>query len=110
MKQKFIYLLIAIFLANFLPLDNSSRYNDFCDLEGYTMVGCTNTDDDFEGEDGDIVKMDNGMVFELSSFNYNYAYRPEVAIFAKIFEYSGREIISYKLIVEGDVYEAEKIK
>jgi len=73
-------------------------------LVGYTVVASTNASGELEGADFDkLVKLDNGMVFEFQTYDYFYAYRPNVIVFAKTFTLSsGKSFTDYKLIIEDE--------
>jgi len=84
---------------------------DLCDLVGYTCIDCSNVVDEFEGADYDKpVALDNGMVFEFTDYSYTYSYRPEVAIFATKFDYEGKSYTSYKLIIEDELYDVNRLR
>ena len=82
------------------------------DLIGYTIITTSNVSGTFEGSDYDkLVKLDNGMIFEFNSYNYHYAYRPKVIIFAKQLNMKGLKPINvYKLIIDDDLYDVTKIR
>lgn len=96
--------------------------HDLEDLLGYTMVAHTNVKGDFEGADFDkLVALDNGMIFEFSTYSYTYAYRPAVAIFARtvspdelrrrgIPNVSARPITLYKLVIDEEIYDVTRIR
>jgi len=70
-------------------------------VSGYLHDGSvyrTNISDDFEGCDCDKVYMlDNGLLFQCSTYRYHYSYRPEVAIFV----IHGRRPVVF---IDGDEY------
>jgi len=50
---------------------------------GYYLLAASYVDGDFEGADfGEIVKLENGMIFEFQEFHYSYSYRPQTVIMA----------------------------
>ena len=54
-------------------------------LVGYTAIGGGMTGNDIQGNDGEIFKLDNGMIFELSGSGPRMdSYSPEVLIFERI--------------------------
>jgi len=114
MKYRCLFVLVSLFTL-FLHL-NSTNYNgsdlsdDICELDGYTMIGCTSAEGEVNGESGEIIKLYNGMIFELNDYNYNYSYSPEVGIFAKKLDYQGKGFILYKLIIEDEIYDASRIR
>ncbi len=71
-------------------------------VSGYLHDGSvyrTNVSDEFEGCDYDkVYKLDNGLLFQCSTYNYHYAYRPEV----KIFVIEGRSPVVF---IDGDEYD-----
>lgn len=109
LKNKFF---IVLSFLSLLYFNNSSAngIDDLCDVEGYTLIECTSIDGEFEGEDGDVIKLDNGNVFELNSYAYNYAYSPDAFLFGRLYEHDGIEYVFYKLIVEEEVYDVTKLK
>jgi len=96
--------------------------DDLSDLLGYTIIACTNVDGDFEGaEYGKVVQLENGMVFEFHEYNYSYAYRPSVAVFAE--HVTAAELLSagiknpspsgmtiYKLVIDDEIYDVARMK
>jgi hypothetical protein len=91
------------------PTMVTERTLDICELVGYTCIECTNTVGEFEGADFDKpVRLDNGMIFSFTEYNYDYSYRPDVAIFARKVDIQGRALIAYKLVIEGEVYDVTR--
>ena len=90
--------------------------NDLSDILGFTMMAHTNVRGDFEGADYDKpVALDNGWIFEFTEYNYNYSYRPSVAVFAKRVSFkppSGveRQLTIYKLVIDDTIYDARRIR
>ena len=96
--------------------------DDLSELLGYTMVASTNVDDEFEGADFDkVVHFDNGMVFQFNEFNYAYAYRPSVAVFAQhatnaelhaagIKTPPRDGVTLYKLVIDDGIYDARRLR
>lgn len=92
------------------------------ELVGFTLIEITAVPGEFEGADFDkVVKLENGMRFEFTSYNYQYEYHPSVAIFAqhltlerlkelKIQNPPQRGITIYKLLSEDEVYDVRRIK
>jgi len=83
---------------------------DFCSLVGWTIIGCSSADGDFEGESGDIVKLYNVMLFELDEDEYQYAYLPTVVILAKAIKYKEKDLVLCELIIEDEIYDASRIR
>ena len=114
MRIKLFFVALGIFTL-FLHLDstNSNRADlsdDICDLDGYTMIGCSSTEGEVNGESGEIIKLYNGMIFELNDYHYNYSYSPDVGIFATKFDYQGKSHLMYKLVIEDEIYDAGRIR
>lgn len=87
------------------------KHFDLCDIVGYTCLTCTNVVGEFEGADYEkIIKLENGMIFEFNEYNNAYAYQPEVAVFYNQFMYGGRELTTYKLWIEEEMYDVTRIK
>jgi hypothetical protein len=92
----------------------------FNELVGYTVIAATSVAGDFEGADFDkVVKLDNGMIFEFTSYNYSYSYRPGAAVLArtvpveqlqKLGKRPDRPLILYKLIVEDEIYDVFRVR
>lgn len=113
MKTKFIVLLSLVCVSFYYPYHKSNfDAGELCgELEGYTLIECTNTAGDFEGADTDKpVKLDNGMIFTFNETDYQYSYRPDVAIFYNEFTYQGKLYKSYKLMIEDSIYDVTRIR
>lgn len=79
-------------------------------MEGWTLVAVTTVKEEFEGCDfGKRISFDNGWTLTCSTYSYNYAYRPDAAIFAKNFQHKGRAFWSIKALIEDEFYEMELI-
>ena len=106
-------ILNKIILVTVLILPNLSlalEADDLCQLEGYTIVACTNVVGEFEGADFDkLVELDNGMIFRFQEYNYTYAYRPSCTICARMIEYEGKELLLYMLVIEDEVYSVTRV-
>jgi len=106
----------AVSLLTIAAPANALDSDDLSDLLGYTMVAHTNVRGDFEGADyGKPVALDNGWIFEFTEYNYNYSYRPSVAVFAKSVSFkppSGveRQLTIYKLVIDDTIYGAKRIR
>jgi len=84
---------------------------DLSQIVGYTAVTSTNVAGDFEGADVDkLVKLDNGMIFEFTEYNYSYSYRPDVVVFARVTTFQGRSVTLYKLMIEDELYDARRVR
>jgi len=112
MRLKILFVIFSLFTL-FLHL-NSERSADLsdeiCELDGYTMIDCTSAEDEVTGESGEIIKLYNGMIFELEDYHYNYSYSPEVGIFATKIKLGEKDILVYKLAIEGELYDATRIR
>lgn len=84
---------------------------DFSEVVGYVVLETTNVKGTFNGAEHDkLVALDNGMIFEFAEYQYAYAYRPDVVVFAKKVTYQGRDLILYKLLIEDDFYDVRRVK
>ena len=80
-------------------------------LVGYTAIVSTHVVGEFEGADFDKpVKLDNGMIFEFTEYNYTYSYRPDVIVFARAATFQGRSVTLYKLMIEDELYDARRVR
>ncbi|MHA1285650.1 MAG: hypothetical protein ACTSQG_11505 [Promethearchaeota archaeon] len=116
-----IFLLIILLISLFLHLNSSYDLNsissydistyDLCYLTGYIILDCTNAYGDVKGEYGEIIKLYNGMIFELNESNYIISLGdPEVVIFGNLIEHEGKEYILYKLAIEDELFDATRIR
>ena len=46
-------------------------------------------------------------MFSCTEYNYSYSYSPEVIVFAKTFTYQGKTLISFKLVIEDELFDME---
>ena len=53
-------------------------------LRTCSFIAESNVQADFEGSEKPIV-LDNGMIFEATSYNYSYSYRPEALVLEQRF-------------------------
>jgi hypothetical protein len=90
---------------------DASRFHE---LVGYTVLTCTNAAGEVEGADFDkLIKLDNGMVFEFETYDYFYAYHPDVVVFAKTVQTSqGKSVTLYKLVIEDEdeVFDVHRVR
>ena len=95
---------VIVLAIGLSPLCHAVSSSDLGGLVGYTIVASTNASGELEGADYDkIVKLHNGMVFEFQTYDYFYAYRPDVIVLAKSFPLaSGKSFTDYKLIIEDE--------
>ena len=81
------------------------------ELVGFEVIDNSTVEGDFEGSDFDeIVSLDNGMKFSFNDYNYNYSYRPDVVILAKKTMFKGYELLSWKLIIEEEIYDVDRVE
>ena len=77
-------------------------------LEGWTVASVTSIEGEFEGCGyGKKIVLENGSVFSCAEYNYSYSYSPEVIVFAKTFTYQGKTLISFKLVIDDELFEME---
>jgi hypothetical protein len=114
MKRLSYVLVLATGFIWFSPLCYAIDASTLGELEGYTIVAATNTVGDFEGaEDGNVVKLDNGMIFEFHEDDSFDESRPDVIVFAKAVTLpSGQSFMDYKLVIsdEDEVFDVTRIK
>jgi hypothetical protein len=104
-------LLTPVLLLALVLSAHAIEVDDLDELEGFTLVVKSTVVGDFEGADFDkLVKLDNGMVFEFQSYNYEYAYRPSAAVFARALKYQGKAVSLYKLVIEDTIYDVMRIR
>ena len=85
--------------------------SDLSEIVGYSAIVSTNVSGEFEGADFDKpVKLDNGMIFEFTEYNYTYSYRPDVIIFARSTTFQGRSMTLYKLLIEDELYDVTRVR
>lgn len=73
--------------------------------QGYAVIEETKVDADFEGCDFDKrIPLANGLVFICSSYNYNYAYNPDVLILKR----PASEVL--KVIIDDQGYDGTLYK
>jgi len=114
----------AIFVGALCVSQSSSALDadDFSGLVGFIIVATTNVRGDFEGADFDKpVALDNGMIFEFSTYSYTYSYRPSAVVMARIFTIDEmrrfgmnppptRPITIYKLIINDEIYDVQRVR
>jgi hypothetical protein len=105
---------VVVLAIGLSPLCQAVSASDLSGLVGYTVVASTNASGELEGADYDkIVKLDNGMVFEFQTYDYFYAYRPDVIVFSKSVSLaSGKPFADYKLIIEdeAEVFDVVRVR
>jgi hypothetical protein len=77
---------------------------------------------DFEGADFDKpVALDNGMIFEFTTYSYTYSYRPTAVVLALVItpedlrkrgisKVPDQPITHYKLLVEDELYDVRRVR
>lgn len=86
--------------------------SELASIVGYTAIAWATADGDVDGgEDGELIKLDNGMIFEFTEFSTVVEYMPEVIVFEQIItpaeakEHYNRELrepISLYMLLIGD--------
>ena len=56
------------------------------------------------------MKLAFGMIFIFNDYSYTYSYEPEAAVFATELEYEGKSYIIYKLIIEDEIYDVDRVR
>ena len=95
------------------PRASAVDASTFNELLGYTVAACTNAAGELEGADFDkLVKLDNGMIFEFHTYDYFYAYRPEVVVLTKTVHLDTKTVTLYKLIIgdEDEVFDVSRVR
>ncbi len=99
-----VCLLLAYFPSSVYALD---AY-DLKECIGYYIYASSQVAGSFNGADYDeLVELDNGMIFRFKEYNYSYSYRPTVIIL--VYAYS-ESIFLYKLIIDDDIYDVDRVK
>ena len=79
-------------------------------MEGWTIVAVTQVDGTFDGCDHDKkINLANQWVLTCGEYNYSYAYRPDVVVFAKPMAYAGRQMWMVKVLIEDEFYDMRPI-
>ena len=113
MKAKRMLFLLGMTVGLCIGGANAIDASDLRQLLGYSVVACTNATGEVEGADFDkLIKLDNGMVYEFETYDYFYAYRPDVVVFAKTVQYQGKTVTLYKLVIgdEGEVFDVHRVR
>ena len=111
--RKAVILLLLMLIGLSAPEMNAIDAGQFDALMGYTVVACTHATGEVEGADFDkLIKLDNGMVFEFETYDYFYAYHPQVAVLSKTVQFQGKPLTVYKLIIgdEDEVFDVHRIR
>ena len=88
-------------------------------LVGYTAIASASVDGNVDGECGELIKLDNGMVFELDEDSLVSEYCPEVVVFERVITPAeAKELLNqdrtepvafYKLIIEDELIDASRV-
>jgi len=85
--------------------------DDLCDLEGFTVVECTNVNGDFDGADvGKAVTLANGMIFTFETVSVEVDIDPAAVLLARRVTYQGRQVTVYKLLIDDEVYDVMRVR
>ena len=98
------------------PAPGALEVGDLRELKGFTLVEVSSVAGTLEDAKhyaeyyGRVVKLGNGWLFDCQSYLYHYSPHPEVAVFAKTtdYRYQGRQVVFYKLLIEGKIYDASR--
>jgi hypothetical protein len=106
--------MLRIFILSFILITSGIIYgltaDDLCELDGFTLIDCTNVSGEFEGADYDkLVELDNGLIFRFTEYKYSYSYHPACAIFARSFTYQEKDVVLYYLVIDEEVYSVTRV-
>jgi hypothetical protein len=89
-------------------------------LVGYTAIASGSVDGDVEGNDGELIKLDSGMIFELDGFNPMVEFDPEVVVFEwiitpveakRLFQRDTQQSVAlYKLVIGDELVDAFRVR
>jgi len=93
--------------------------SELSSVVGYTAIAWGVVDGDVDGDDGELIKLDNGMIFELSGISPMVEYSPEVIVFEQTitpaearqlgFKRDG-PVAMYKLVVGEELVDAFRLR
>jgi hypothetical protein len=93
---------------------------ELASLVGYTAIASATVEGDVEGSDGELVKLDNGMIYELVGFYLMAEYDPEVVVFEwivtpadakRLFQRDTQETVGmYKLVIGDELVDALRVR
>jgi hypothetical protein len=120
--KRALFLPLALLFGLSGQAADSIDVDKLADLVGYTVLAATNVKGSFEGADYDkLVALDTGLIFEFRTYHYHYAYHPAAIVFGK--RTSAQElrtlglktvpedgIVTYKLIIDDEVYDVNRVK
>lgn len=85
--------------------EDGEKIDAYQEGSGYTILADTYVDGEFEGADKPV-KLSNGMIFELTTYHYQYSYHPEAIVLGTIF----RGYRLYKIIIDDEIYSATRLR
>jgi hypothetical protein len=95
---------ILLFIILISKKSFAADFEDLC-KDGYAVILETNISGDFDGCDYDKrYKLDNGLIFECSTYHYTYHYHPSFYILQNI-KYGG-----FKYIIDDEEYSGNLYK
>ena len=95
-----IFLLVLLVVA-FPRLASASRLEQLA-RDGYGVAETTNVAGEFKGCDfGRRIPFNDGLVFVCSSYNYHYAYSPEVLILKSV------RTGQFKVLIDGEEFDGD---
>jgi len=103
---------ISLFILASYGKSDSCGLNNLCELEGYTLLRCTRTSGDFDGDTGEFVELDNGWVVKITG-GYGigiYSSYEDVLIFINSFTHEGKDYTIYKMIVDDAIFDVKRIE
>lgn len=93
--------------------------SELSSLVGYTAIASASVVGDVEGEVGELIKLDNGMYFELDEDSILGAYCPEVVVFERVItpaeakellnQDCSEPVVLYKLVIEEELVDASRV-
>jgi len=93
--------------------------SELSSIVGFTAIASGVVDGDVDGNDGELIKLDNGMIFELLGFNPMVEYMPEIVVFQQVItveeaKEAGFErdspLVVYKLVIGEELVDALRIR
>jgi hypothetical protein len=87
---------------------------------GYTAIASAFVDGDVDGESGELIKLDNGMIFELDEDCPMFEANPEIVIFQMIITPAeAKKLLNkdwsepaflYKLVIGEELVDASRVR
>ena len=93
--------------------------SELSSIVGFTAIAWGIVEGDVDGDDGELIKLDNGMVFELSGFSGIVEYSPEVIVFQQIISVAeakelgferDKPAVAYKLVIGEELVDAIRLR